>query len=226
MHQEGWRKIGEGAWLKQFSLKLLGADFNRTVTVFDLDGGNVLVHSTGSFSDEDYRFFESLGAHTHFVDATCFHDTSTKKVLKAAREASFYAPKGFSIKDDRLKPITDLAPILGDAIEMIPLRGIPKVNEVEFFDRRNGILVIADLLFNFTESNVWTRGFVRATAGIKEHPGMSRLFRMMIRDKPAFQESIDRLRALEFEKLVFGHGQPILEDAKECFQKALDRYGY
>ncbi len=226
MHQEVWRKIGEGAWLKQFSLKLLGADFNRTVTVFDLDGSNVLVHSTGPFSDEDYRFFENLATHIHFVDATCFHDTLTKKVLQAVPEASFYAPKGFSIEDDRLKPISALAPILGDAIEMIPLHGMPKVNEVEFLDRRNGILLVADLFFNFTESNAWTRGFVRATAGIKEYPGMSRMFRMLISDKLAFQESIDQLRVLEFDKLVFGHGQPLLENAKESFQEALDRYGY
>ncbi len=226
MRQESWQKIGEGAWLKQFSLKLLGAEFNRTVTVFHLDEGNVLVHSTGPFTEEDYRFFESLGHHIHFVDATCFHDTLTKKVLQAAPEANFYAPEGFSVKDDRLKPITALTPILGDAIEMIPLLGMPKVNEVEFYDRRNGILVIADLIFNFTESGAWTRGFVRATAGIREYPGMSRMFRMLIRDKPAFQESIDQLRALDFDKLVFGHGQPILENAKKSFENALDRYGY
>ncbi len=226
MQEAGWQRIGEGAWLKQFSLKLLGAEFNRTVTVFDLDEGKVLVHSTGPFSNEDYRFFDSLGRHIYFVDASCFHDTLTQKVLRAAPEATFYTPEGFSVKDDRLQPLTNLAPILGDAIEMIPLRGMPKVNEVEFFDRRNGILVVADLFFNLVESSVWTRWFVRATAGLKEFPGMSRLFRMMIHDKIAFKESIDQLRALEFDKLVLGHGRPILEDAKRRFENALDRHGF
>lgn len=226
MQQAGWQRIGEGAWLKQFSLKLLGAEFNRTVTVFDLEERNVLVHSTGPFSEEDYRFFDSLGNHIHFVDATCFHDTLTNKVLHAAPEASFYAPEGFSVKDERIQPVATLSPILGDAIEVIPLRGMPKVNEVEFFDRRNGILVVADLFFNFTESSAWTRWLVRATAGLKEFPGMSRMFRMLIRDKVAFQESINLLRALDFDKLVLGHGRPILENAKERFENALDRYGY
>jgi len=226
MGREGWQRIGDGAWLKQFSLKLLGAEFNRTVTVFDRNEGNVLVHSTGPFSEEDYRFLEALGKHIHFVDATCFHDTLTKKVLQARPEASFYAPAGFSVKDERIQPIAALGPILGDAIEMIPLRGMPKVNEVEFYDRRNGILVVADLFFNFTESNAWTRWFVRVTAGLREYPGMSRLFRMMIKDKAAFQESIDQLRALDFDTLVVGHGQPIRENAKKRFTNALDRYGY
>lgn len=226
MREGGWQKIGEGVWLKQFSLKLLGAAFNRTVTVFDLDGGNVLVHSTGLFSEEDYRFFEALGSHIHFVDATCFHDTLTKKVLQAAPEANIYAPAGFSVKDDRIQPIAALAPIVGDAIELIPLCGMPKVNEVEFYDRRNRLLVVADLFFNFVDSGPWTRCFVRATAGIKTYPGMSRLFRMLIKDKLAFQKSISQLRALEFDTLVFGHGQPIYENAKRRFEDALDRYGF
>ncbi len=226
MQQEGWRRIGERTWLKQFPLKLIGADFNRTVTVFDLDEGNVVVHSTGPFSDEDYRFFNSLGEHIHFVDATCFHDTFTKKVLQAAPDAHFYVPDRFPIEDDRLKPIADLAPTLGDAIEMIPIRGMPKVNEVDFYDHRNGILVVADLFFNFANSNAWTRWFIRATAGIKKYPGMSRVFRMLIRDKAAFQASINHLRTLEFNTLIFAHGQPIFDNAKERFQKALDKYGY
>ncbi len=226
MQEGGWQRIGEGVWLKQFSLKLLGAAFNRTVTVFHWDGGNVLVHSTGPFSNEDYRFFGALGYHIHFVDATCFHDTLTKKVLQAAPEANFYAPDGFPVKDKRIQPIAALAPVVGDTIAMIPLHGMPKVNEVEFYDRRNRIVVGADLVCNVVDSGAWTRCFVRATAGIKTYPGMSRLFRMMIKDKPAFQKSIDQLRALEFDTLVFGHGQPIWENAKKRFENALDRCGF
>ncbi len=227
MQQETWQQIGEGVWLKWFPLKVMGADFNRTVTAFTIRKGEVLVHSTGPFSEEDYSFLQSIGERIHFVDATCFHDSFTKRVLQAMTGADFYAPKGFPLKNDRLKPIEDLKPVLGDSIKMIPINGMPKVNEVAFHDGLNGILVIADLLFNFgPDASGWTRGFMRVLAGIKEYPGISRMYRALIRDKQVFQESIDQLRALEFECLIVGHGQPIFGNGREILDKTLAKYGF
>ncbi len=227
MTRDSWEPLSEDSWYKVFPLKVLGADFNRTVTVVRLDGVNVLVHSTAPFTEEDYRFFHSLGSQVHFAEATCLHDTYTKQVLQNPAVERIYAPENFPIKDSRIRPLAELETALGEAVEMIPLRGMPKINEVEFFDTRHGILIIADLLFNFApHSTAWTKGVLRIFSGISVFPDMSRLFRMMIKDRNAFRKSVGQLKNLEFDKLVVAHNQVITEEAKVSFLDGLKRHGF
>lgn len=55
---------------------------------------------------------------------------------------------------------------------------------------------------------------------------MSRLFRMMIKDRAAFTASMQRIVALDFERIVVAHGDPITERAKEIFVAMLAGCGF
>ena len=227
MPKRPWEKIGEGVWLKSFPLSLLGTRIGRTVTAFQLDSGDAIVHSTAPFLEDDVLFLRQLGNRLHILEATCFHDTFTQQAIKAIPEALIYIPESFPLKEGIFKSIDELAKITDGILEMIPVGGMPKVNETAVYDPGNRLLVISDLLFNFgSDTDKWTLLFFRLAAGIKAYPGMSRLFRMMIRDRLAFQASIDRLRALDYDKLVLAHGEVITSGAKNAFDKALNQHGY
>ena len=55
---------------------------------------------------------------------------------------------------------------------------------------------------------------------------MSRLFKMMIKDQKAFSNSMDQLRALDFQHLIVSHNDPILENGKKAFEQVLERNGF
>ena len=63
--------------------------------------------------------------------------------------------------------------------------------------------------------------FLRATGGIHEYPGMSRLFRFLIKDRAAFMDSISEIAEHDFERIVVAHGDPIVHDAKATLLRVL-----
>ena len=60
--------------------------------------------------------------------------------------------------------------------------------------------------------------------GCYGRPGITRLFRSMIRDKSAFRDSVRRLLAGHtFERLIPGHGQVASSGAMEILRDEIDR---
>ena len=49
---------------------------------------------------------------------------------------------------------------------------------------------------------------------------------MMIKDQIAFSESMDQLRALDFQHLIVAHNDPVFENGKEAFEQVLERNGF
>ena len=110
---------------------------------------------------------------------------------------------------------------------MIEVGGLPKVRERVFFHRPSKTLIVADLLFNLPpEVGKWTLGFMRAMAGMRGYPGMSRLFRLCIKDRSAFVASMREIAALDFERIVVAHGEPIVDDAKRQFLGLMAAHGF
>jgi hypothetical protein len=94
------------------------------------------------------------------------------------------------------------------------------------FYRASKMLVLGDLLFNLPpDVGRWTRGFLRVFSGIGEPPGISRLFKIGIKDQGAFQASMQTLSEQDFEQIIVGHGNSILTDARPAFKTALKRAG-
>jgi hypothetical protein len=88
-------------------------------------------------------------------------------------------------------------------------------------------LVVADLIFNFSpQEQGWDRFFHRYIAGFKRYPGMSRIFRLCVGDKPSFEASLAKLMALDFDRIIVGHGEVIESDAKTLLRRGLEDAGF
>ena len=60
---------------------------------------------------------------------------------------------------------------------------------------------------------------------MKRNPGVSRMFRMMIRDREAFARSIRHMMQWDFDRVITGHGNVIESDGKEVVAEALQAAG-
>ena len=90
-------------------------------------------------------------------------------------------------------------------------------------DRRSRTLVVADLFFSFPEETTgWPRFFVRHLMRLPRLFGISFFYRrLIVRDKRAFENSMRTLLALDFERLVMAHWQPVETDAKRAVEQAV-----
>jgi hypothetical protein len=222
------KELAQNLWVMPYSLRLLGADFDRVVTVVRLHSGELVIHSTGPFTPEDVAAIQRLGNPGWLLEAMIWHDTFARQGRQAFPNIPFLAPEGFSeLVGFPTEPLVPVPAAWGNELEVLRLEGIPRFQEHVVFHRPSGTLIVADVLFNFgPETSPWTRFLALCAVGSKHHPGMSRPFRMLIKDKAAFQRSMETLMRWEFDRIVVGHRDIVESDGKRQLSGALKAAGF
>lgn len=215
--------VAENIRVMRFPHSLLGTQLGRTVTVITLQSAATVVHSTAPFSPADVREISAHGQPVTLLDATLFHDTFARAGRAAFPQARYLAPEGFAklsgIATETLPPIF---PEWRGELEVMRLEGMPKVREHVCLHVPTRTLIVADLVFNFGPSATrWTRFFFRHVSGIRSYPGVSRIFRAMIRDRAAFAQSVRRMLEWDFDRVIVGHGEIIEAGGKDRLAAAL-----
>ena len=221
------KPLADNLWLLHYPLRLLGADLHRNVAVLRLTSGDLVIHSTGPFTPEDVAAIRAIGRPRWVLDTMLRHDTFAKRGREAFPEATYLAPAGFS---ERVGFPT--LPLVNqfewkDEVEVLPLEGVPSMEEHVVLHRPSRTLIVADLIFNFgADASAWTHLLLNAAVGTKHDPGMARSIRWTARDRDALRASLARMMAWDFDRLIVGHGEPIDAGAKAQVAAALARAGY
>ena len=215
--------IGENIWTLNYPLLVLGNNFGRTVTIVRLRSGKLIIHSTAPFTAHDIEAIRAGGEPAWLLDATLFHDSFAKEGCRAFARVPYLAPPGFkSVPEVQTRSFSPPPQEWSGELEIVPLAGMPKVQEHVFFPPPSRTLIVSDMFFNFGRSpSAWSRFFARYVMGLKNGVGMSAFFRMNIRDRSAFMESVRPILAWNFERIVVGHGAMIETDARRIFREEL-----
>lgn len=221
------RRIANDVMLLSFPWRTLGIDFRRNVTLLRLADGKVVVHSTASFTEQDVPAIRRFGEPGWLVEATLMHDTFAKQARAALPDIPYLAPEGFAkAAGVQTKSLLPPPQEWDGEIDVFKIDGV-RMNEHALFHRRSRTLVLADLFFSFPEeTSGWPRFFVRHVMRLPRLFGISSFYRsFIIRDKEAFARSMSALLALDFERLVVAHYEPIETEAKRVVEKAVANTG-
>lgn len=220
--------FGENLRLLRYPLNLMGMKMGRNVSVIRLSSGKLIIHSTAPYSRSDVDALKEWGEPTWLVEATNFHDTLAKAGVAAFPDLPYLVPSGFPLAQKLNVISLDSPPSEWEGeVDVIRIDGMPKINEHVFFHRDSKTLIVADLIFNIPLSaGKFTHAFLGAISGIKEHPGNSRMFRFMIKNRAAFEASLQRILALDFERIIVGHGDPIETAGKETLSDIFRKLGF
>jgi len=221
-------QLAENLWLLTYPQKKLGVDLKRNVTIIRLDSGDLVIHSTGPFSEGDVGIIQGLGKPAWLVEAMMQHDTFAKEGREAFPGIPFLAPPGFSDHVGfETVPILPPPAAWGTELEVMHIDGVENYEEHVFFHGSSRTLIVADLVFNFgPDEPVWTELVLKAAIGSEHNPGMSRPFRFAITDKAAFMHSMECLMDWDFERVIVGHGEPLEAAGKAKVSAMLRRAGY
>jgi hypothetical protein len=218
-----WRPVTDDVALISFPWRVLGIDFKRNVTLLRLGDGRLIVHSSALFTDEHVAAIRRFGQPAWLVEATLMHDTFAKDGRNAFPNLPYLAPEGFAeASRTPTKPLSPSPPDWAGEIDVVKIDGV-RSNECALYHRQSRTLIVADLFFSFPKDvEGWPRFFVRHFMRLPELFGISVLFRrFVIRDKEAFKRSLKALLALDFERLVVAHSEPVEKDAKRVVEQAV-----
>jgi hypothetical protein len=200
-------------------LRFLGLEVGARMTVVRLPGSRLLLHSPISATAELVREVKALGTVAYLVAPNRLHHLFVGEWQQACSDARTYVAPGLDTKRADL----EIAGVLRDepepewkeALDQVILAGFPFANEVVFFHRPSATLIASDLAFNVGASSpLLTRLFFRL-GGTYGRLAPTLLERLLVRDRTAFRQSLERILAWPFVRVVVAHGEVSEEGGRE-----------
>ena len=218
------KQLAENLWVKHYPLALLGADLGRTLTIIRMSSGRLVLHSMAPFSATDLAEIRALGEPSWLVEAMLLHDTYARQGRDTFPDIPFLAPDGFNqVVNFATQPLLPAPAEWSRDLQVFAVGGVPRLKKHLCLHVPSRTLIVADLLFNFApDEKGWDHFFHRYLAGIKRYPGLSRLFRLCIRDRSAFRTSMTALLAADFDRIIVGHGRVVERDGKALLRRAVE----
>ncbi|GAB5560345.1 MAG: hypothetical protein SynsKO_19920 [Synoicihabitans sp.] len=204
---------------------VMGMPLGKTTVAIRMTNGRVLVHSAGPLDPSDIAAIHELGEVQWLMEANRIHDTFAQDLRAAFPEATYALPAKFPISPKELGPTRPLREVRGTwsgDLEVMPLRGAPRLQEHVCLHRPSRSLILGDLVFNLPISPPQRVPLaLRVISGLHAFPGTSRLVKWCVKDRAALQTSINEILAWDFDRVIFSHGVILDTDAKAVLSKAL-----
>jgi hypothetical protein len=184
------------------------------MTVIRLAGGRLLLHSPVALDEGLRKQLDSLGRVAFVVAPNRVHHLYAGEVAKLYPEARLWVAPGL----ERKRPDLVFEAVLGDEapaewreeVQQTFFRGRPYENEVTFFHRASRTLILCDLAFNFGPRTATLTRMLMTLIRSYGRFGPSKLDPLLIRDRAAARQSLERILAWDFDRIVVAHGE-ILE---------------
>jgi hypothetical protein len=188
------------------------------MTIVRLPDSTLLLHSPIAATEDLVRQVKALGAVTYLVGPNKLHHLFLGEWQRAFPEASTYLAPGLDTKraDLTITGILTDEPEPGwkDVLDQVLMGGFPFANEVVFFHRPSATLIATDLAFNISASSPPMTRIVFRLAGIYERLAPTLLERLLVRDRSAFRQSLERILEWPFERVVVAHGDVVEEGGR------------
>lgn len=204
-----------------------GMPYSTRMTVIELPNKKLWIHSPSKITDLLLEDIAALGEPAYLVSPNKIHHLYLKEWEEIFPRALLYAPPGLVQKRrdiDFDRELVD-APEKEWAMEIDQLifRGSPAMEEVVFFHRPSGTLILADLIENFPAGHF--RGIRKAIAkmtGIVSPDGKTPLdWRLtFLFGKNKARKSVDKMLAWQPKKIIIAHGECIDENAAQFVEKS------
>jgi len=216
--------LAEGVWMAQGPVRFLGLRLTSTMTVLRLGDGGLLLCSPVALTPERRAAVEALGPVAHLYAPNTFHHLRIGEWAAAFPSARLHAPSGLARKRRDLKidrrHDRETEPAFAGVLDELRVEGF-RLQECALYHRPSRTLVVADLVQNVGRPTHWWTALYTRAMGFHDRPALSRLIRWgAFSDRRALRRSIDALLALPFERVVVGHGPPLVSGARDALAGA------
>lgn len=217
------RELGPDLWVAHQPLRFGGAEIGTRMTVVRLPERRLFLHSPITLGPELRQNLDRLGVARFAVAPNRFHHLYAAEYTAAYPDLQLFVAPGLETKRPDLSVhgiLQDEAPSgWRDHLGQVVVRGYPMLNEVVFLHRSSRTLITSDLVFNIrADSPALTRLVFRLVGGYGRL-GPTLLERVLIRDRPAARESLNRVLAWDFDRVILAHGHILESGGREALRK-------
>ena len=199
-----------------------GLQFGARMTAVALKNKEVILYSPIPITTAIEERIANLGTVKYIIAPNLFHHLYAGDARSAFSRSKLYSPPGLVKKRKDLS----IDHVIGEAqlpwsaeLETITIEGTDILQETVLYHKKSKTPICCDLMQNLQQvRGTFTHIYTRFLGDIYEKPGLSRLLRFAFRDKARARDSIDRILALEIEKVVMAHGEVVHGNGREVLQ--------
>ena len=220
-------QLTDDLWVLNRPARLGPIDLGHRMTVVRLASGRLWVHSPVALDDEIRTELDALGEVENFVAPSTFHDLYWPAWFAAYPEARFSPLRACATTIPSCRSPTPWAskpPLPGRTNwDRRCSAACPKSTKSSFcIPRASETLITADMAFNLDRGVDFATGLVLRMTGCYDRFGVSRLYKMKIKDEGAMRRSVDEVLAWDFNRIVLGHGRVVEKDGQQILKDAYD----
>lgn len=210
-------------WLCPYPVRLAGTDFEARMTVIRLASGDLILHSPCRITEDAAREIARLGAVAHIVAPGNFHHLNVASAQAAFPDAKTWICPGVEKRSPGLR----YDGMLGDTppqawlseIDQVLVQGSRLMREVAMFHRASRTLIVVDLIENFTDATPNIKGplkfWFKYVMRMWNRPRPAPEYQLAWGDRKAAAQSLRRILAWDFERIVLSHGELIEQNAHQ-----------
>lgn len=222
-------QIAPNLWHMERGFKAAGLPVSSRMTVVRFDDGRLWLHSPVRFGEDVAAQLRELGEVAWIVAPNRAHHLFARHAQRMFPQAALYGAPGLAAKRPDLAGLVELGddapPEWAADLDQAVVRGMPFVNEVVWFHRASGTLIMTDVLQCWAGDLDWkTAAYARLT-GVRAHLDVPRTVRLVTRDKAAAAQSARRILAWPFMRVVTAHNSIVEQDAHAAVARAFRRFG-
>lgn len=180
------------------------------MTVVRLSDGGLVCCSLVEPDDALAAEVAALGPVRALVGPSLFHHLFLGPWQERFPDAKLFGAPGLAEKRPRLAfeaALGDQAPeAWRGELDTIAIAGAPRIREVAMLHRPSATLIVADLLFHILEPANVPTAMLLAVMGTRRRFAKSRIWWTLRKDRAAWAESVERVAAWPFRRVLVGHG--------------------
>ena len=217
------RQLAENLWVAERPQSFYGLPVGSRMTVIRLGGERLLLHSPVALDGDLRGQLDALGRVSFAVAPNRVHHLHAGEVAQVYPGARLWVAPGLERKRPDLvfeAVLTDDAPEewRGEVAQVF-FRGRPYENEVVFFHRASRTLIMCDLAFNFGPRAAASTRLLMKLLRSYGRLGPSTLDPLLIRDRRAARESLERILAWDFDRIIVSHGDVLESGGHEPLRR-------
>lgn len=214
--------IDTNLWAVERPQSFNGLEVGTRMTVLRLAGERLLLHSPVSLDGSLRAALDAVGRVAYVVAPNRLHHLYAGGVATQYPDARLWIAPGLETK----RPDLRYEAILGDEapvewrreVEQVFFRGRPFENEVVFFHRETRTLLVCDLAFHFGPRAPLLTRIVMSVIGGYGRFRPTRLDPLLIRDRAAARESLERILAWDFDRVILAHGDVLTSGGRAALR--------
>lgn len=219
--------VPDRMWTMNRPVWFSGVRLRARTTILRLDDGGLLVHSPAPPTDALAHELQTLGPVRWLVVPNCFHHLGTPAAKARFPEAKVVGPASALSKNPALRIDVDIAQLGAQLpeLEVLPLAGVPFLDETVLHHRPTRTLLGADLVLCAHAQDHWTWRWAARVMGCYERLRVPPDVKKQIVDKVAAARSVAAILERPAARLVVAHADVVEDGWRERVAEAWRREG-